>query len=221
VTWVCIFKQTNGYFYYRALSDKINCSGGCPFHTFNAFNSFLFFLSCAILPLTIIIIITVVLHFCYFICIILLLISLLFYCIAMQTGTIISFGINTVLTYLIFTCKCAFIDLSLFLHTNSKTTTRTTTTTSSPIQRLPGVCRPHLQRQLVAGVTAVHLRAGQAEPPLEAGRALGQPVADGAQDVLIHGYGLSAYREGKTSKSIGIKDPELAKQPEPLFPQAE
>lgn len=27
----------------------------------------------------------------------------------------------------------------------------------------------HLQSQLIAGVSAIHLRAGQAEPPLEAG----------------------------------------------------
>lgn len=27
----------------------------------------------------------------------------------------------------------------------------------------------HLQSQLIAGVSAIHLRAGQAEPPLKAG----------------------------------------------------
>lgn len=37
---------------------------------------------------------------------------------------------------------------------------------------------PHLQSQLIAGVSAVHLGAGQTEAPLEAGRAPGQSVAD-------------------------------------------
>lgn len=58
----------------------------------------------------------------------------------------------------------------------------------------------YLQGQLVAGVSAVHLRTGQAEPPLEAGRAFGQSVADRAQDVLVHRDGFSTWKDGKSKK---------------------
>lgn len=66
--------------------------------------------------------------------------------------------------------------------------------TSSQVERRV-VNGSHLQSQLVAGVSAVHLRAGQAEPPLEAGRTFSQPVADRAQDVLIHRDRLGACQE--------------------------
>lgn len=50
----------------------------------------------------------------------------------------------------------------------------------------------YLQCELVAGVSAIHLGAGQTEPPLKAGRTFSQPVTDGPKDILIHGDGLSS-----------------------------
>lgn len=52
----------------------------------------------------------------------------------------------------------------------------------------------YLQSQLIAGVSAIHLRAGQAEPPLKASWAFSQPVADWAEDVLVHRDGFSTWR---------------------------
>ena len=59
-----------------------------------------------------------------------------------------------------------------------------------------------LQSQLIAGVSAVHLRAGQAEPPLEASRAFSQTVANWTKDVLVHRDGFSTWRWRKTKKTI-------------------
>lgn len=60
---------------------------------------------------------------------------------------------------------------------------------------------PHLQSQLVAGVSAIHLGAGQAEPPLEARGPFGQTVAHRAKDVFVHRDGFSAWRKHGKKKS--------------------
>lgn len=58
----------------------------------------------------------------------------------------------------------------------------------------------YLQSQLIAGVSAIHLGAGQAEPPLVAGCAFGQSVADRAKDVLVHRDWFSTWRERRTKR---------------------
>lgn len=60
---------------------------------------------------------------------------------------------------------------------------------------------PHLQSQLIACVSAIHLGAGQAEPPFKAGWAFGQSVADWTEDVLIHRDGFCTWRECRKKKS--------------------
>ena len=66
------------------------------------------------------------------------------------------------------------------------------------------VC-PHLQSQLIAGVSSIHLGAGQAEPPLEAGRAFGQSVADRAKDVLVHRDGFGTWEKRRTKREENKK----------------